>query len=68
MNSVATESSKLRHHPEWTNMFNKTTVTWTTHEPAGLGVKDVAMARVCDRLAVKYEEVDVAKGCGGYGK
>ncbi|KAG9715978.1 hypothetical protein KCU75_g23617, partial [Aureobasidium melanogenum] len=36
MNTVAAECKVRKHHPEWTNVFNKTHVRWTTHKPMGL--------------------------------
>ncbi|KAJ5511564.1 Transcriptional coactivator/pterin dehydratase [Penicillium expansum] len=48
MKQVADEATKLRHHPEWTNVYNKVSVRWTTHDPKGLTKLDVVMAQVCD--------------------
>lgn len=58
MNAVAAECKKQKHHPEWTNVFNKTHVRWTTHAPEGLGVKDLAMARFCDEKGKEFGEVE----------
>ena len=56
MNAVAAECKKQKHHPEWTNVFNRTDVRWTTHSPEGLGIKDLAMARFCDVKAKEFSE------------
>ncbi|KGO74544.1 Transcriptional coactivator/pterin dehydratase [Penicillium italicum] len=48
MEQVASEATKLRHHPEWTNGYNKVSVRWTTHHPKGLTNLDVVMAQLCD--------------------
>ncbi|KAI5201596.1 transcriptional coactivator/pterin dehydratase [Aureobasidium subglaciale] len=67
MNTVAAECKAQKHHPEWTNIFNKTHVRWTTHKPIGLSSKDVVMARFCDEAGTRHGElVDVVSddGCG----
>lgn len=48
---VADECKAKRHHPTWTNVYNKVHVEWTTHEPKGLTIKDVEMAEFCDHIA-----------------
>lgn len=49
MNRVAKEISKLDHHPEWTNVYNKVKVRLSTHS-AGNKVteKDRELAKVMD--------------------
>ena len=61
MNDVAAEADKkgVKHHPEWSNVYNMVHVRWTTHQPAGLSTKDTAMARFCDAAAIERGE-DVA--------
>ena len=51
MATVAQECKAQRHHPEWSNLYNKVTVEWTTHRPEGLSIKDVEMAEFCDKIA-----------------
>ncbi|KAH6616586.1 pterin 4 alpha carbinolamine dehydratase-domain-containing protein [Boeremia exigua] len=51
MDAVAQECKVQRHHPEWSNLYNRVTIEWTTHRPEGLSIKDVAMAEFCDRVA-----------------
>jgi 4a-hydroxytetrahydrobiopterin dehydratase len=51
MDTVAQECKVQRHHPEWSNLYNKVTVEWTTHRPEGLSIKDVDMAEFCDKTA-----------------
>ncbi|KAF2771218.1 transcriptional coactivator/pterin dehydratase [Teratosphaeria nubilosa] len=74
MNDIAGECKVQRHHPEWSNVYNRTTIRWTTHKPQGLSLKDTAMARFCDEVAGRYGEVwpdPDGKGecglCGGGG-
>ncbi|KAG9989902.1 transcriptional coactivator/pterin dehydratase, partial [Aureobasidium melanogenum] len=67
MNTVAAECKVQKHHPEWTNVFNKTHVRWTTHKPMGLSSKDVLMAKFCDEAGSRHgelPEMDDDDGCG----
>lgn len=50
MSQVAEAAEKHNHHPEWRNVYNKVTVTWTTHDAGGLTDKDIQLARICDEL------------------
>ncbi|KAF2199251.1 transcriptional coactivator/pterin dehydratase [Delitschia confertaspora ATCC 74209] len=56
MTLVAEHCKKRKHHPTWTNTYNEVTVTWTTHEPQGLGPKDVEMAQFCDDVSRELGE------------
>jgi 4a-hydroxytetrahydrobiopterin dehydratase len=53
MTRVALVAETLNHHPEWSNVWNRVTVTLTTHDAAGLTALDVALAGHMDRLAGK---------------
>lgn len=50
MTRVALLAEAAGHHPEWSNVYNKVTVTLTTHDAGGLTAKDVALAENIDRL------------------
>ena len=43
-------AEKWDHHPEWSNVYNKVTVTLTTHDVGGLSALDVKLARKMDNL------------------
>ncbi|TKX26488.1 pterin-4-alpha-carbinolamine dehydratase [Elsinoe australis] len=58
MNDVAAKCKEAKHHPEWMNIYNKTHITWTTHNPSGLSSKDISMAQYCDEAASSRGEVD----------
>lgn len=60
MHLVSTESKTRRHHPSWSNVFDRVFVRWTTHDPPGLSALDVRMAEICDRFARKgvCQEID----------
>ena len=57
MNAVAAECKSQKHHPEWSNVYNKTHIRWTTHKPEGLSSKDVHMAEFCDRAGEDHGEL-----------
>lgn len=57
MNTVAEECKKAKHHPEWSNVYNRTEIRWTTHNPEGLSSKDISMARFCDEAAQEAGEL-----------
>lgn len=50
MGHVAGAAETHNHHPEWRNVYNKVTITWTTHDARGLTDKDIRLARLCDEL------------------
>lgn len=58
MNQVAAECKKQKHHPEWSNVYNKTHIRWTTHSPEGLSSKDTRMAEFCDEAAREFNELE----------
>ena len=48
MTRVALLAEKADHHPEWSNVYNRVSVTLTTHDAGGLTVLDLDMARAMD--------------------
>ncbi len=53
MTQAAIWAEKLNHHPEWFNVYNRVTVTLTTHDCDGLSPLDIKLARKLDVLAAK---------------
>lgn len=51
MSQVALHAERLNHHPEWSNVYHRVSVTLTTHDAGGLSMKDIELARVMDRVA-----------------
>ncbi|MBD3664841.1 4a-hydroxytetrahydrobiopterin dehydratase [Sulfitobacter aestuariivivens] len=50
MTRAAIWAEKWNHHPEWENVYNRVTVTLTTHDVDGLSTLDVKLARKMDGL------------------
>lgn len=57
MTQIAIAAEKNNHHPEWSNVYNRVRITWTTHDVQGLSGKDIAMAGLCDRMFTAYPPV-----------
>ncbi|SZF00519.1 unnamed protein product [Blumeria hordei] len=57
MNTVAAETKRLGHHPEWANVYNSVFIRWTTHSAPGLTDMDVEMAKFCDERAEELGEI-----------
>jgi len=50
MSRVALLAEKHDHHPEWSNTYNKVSITLTTHDAHGLSKRDLALATAIDLL------------------
>ena len=50
MTRAAFWAEKWNHHPEWFNVYNKVTVTLSTHDVDGLSSLDAKLARKMDSL------------------
>jgi 4a-hydroxytetrahydrobiopterin dehydratase len=50
MTRAALWAEKWDHHPEWSNVYNRVTVTLTTHDAGGLSSLDAKLARKLDKL------------------
>lgn len=50
INAVATIAEAMQHHPEWNNVYNKVTVTLTTHDAGGITQKDITLAEKMDEI------------------
>lgn len=53
MTAVASESEKMDHHPDWTNVYNRVTVNLNTHSAGGVTEKDIELAKVMDSIYSK---------------
>jgi 4a-hydroxytetrahydrobiopterin dehydratase len=52
MARVALAAQQADHHPDWTNSYNRVSVTLSTHSAGGLTSKDVDLAAAIDRLLI----------------
>ena len=50
MTRVALIAQAANHNPEWSNVYNKVSITLTTHDAGGVTDKDVKLAGEIDRL------------------
>jgi len=50
MKRVAKIADTMNHHPEWSNVYNKVTISLTTHDAGGISVKDILFAKKVDVL------------------
>ena len=51
MTRAAIWAEKMKHHPEWSNVYKTVDVVLTTHDVDGLSELDVKLARKLDQLA-----------------
>jgi 4a-hydroxytetrahydrobiopterin dehydratase len=50
MTRVALLAQAADHHPEWSNVYNKVSITLTTHDAGGVTAKDAELAGKIDKL------------------
>ncbi len=56
MVSVGIQADKMDHHPEWSNVYNRVTVSLVTHDlDNSISSWDVALAQQMEQLAKNYE-------------
>lgn len=51
LNAAAAVADAMDHHPKWCNVYNRVTVTLSTHDAGGVTEKDIALADAMDRAA-----------------
>jgi len=51
MASAALAAEKMNHHPDWSNVYNRVTVSLSTHDAGGLTQNDIDLATRMDELA-----------------
>ena len=51
MTRVALLAEQQDHHPEWSNVYNRVSITLTTHDAGGLSARDIKMAQAIDEIA-----------------
>jgi 4a-hydroxytetrahydrobiopterin dehydratase len=50
INKIAVIAEKMKHHPDWSNVYNKVSIRLTTHDSGGVTKKDFDLARAIDAL------------------
>ena len=50
MTSVAIEADNADHHPNWQNVYNKVSISLSTHDVGGLTDQDFSLASKIDDL------------------
>jgi 4a-hydroxytetrahydrobiopterin dehydratase len=50
MTRVALLAELHSHHPEWSNVYNRVSITLTTHDAGGLSSRDLDLAQRIDSL------------------
>jgi len=50
MARVALLAEKHDHHPEWSNVWNRVSITLSTHDAGGLSARDLQLATAIDAL------------------
>jgi 4a-hydroxytetrahydrobiopterin dehydratase len=51
MTRVAMAAERANHHPDWSNIYNRVQIRWTTHSAGGITDLDMRLATSCDRFA-----------------
>ncbi len=55
MAQLALVAEIANHHPEWSNVYNRVTITLTTHDVNGLSMNDIALAQSADRAYAQFD-------------
>ena len=48
MTGIALEAEKMDHHPDWTNVYDKVTISLNTHSAKGITQLDFDLAKKID--------------------
>ncbi|MDB5742586.1 MAG: pterin-4-alpha-carbinolamine dehydratase [Polaromonas sp.] len=55
MTQLAVVAEKADHHPEWSNVYNRVSITLTTHDVNGLSMNDIELAQAADRAYGQFD-------------
>lgn len=56
MEKIAVLAEELRHHPQWTNTYNKLEIMLWTHEINGLSNLDFEMAKEINQIFDNFKK------------
>jgi 4a-hydroxytetrahydrobiopterin dehydratase len=48
MTALAPEAERMSHHPDWSNSYNKVSISLTSHDAGGLTKRDFDLAAIAD--------------------
>ncbi|MGC6453054.1 MAG: 4a-hydroxytetrahydrobiopterin dehydratase [Candidatus Puniceispirillaceae bacterium] len=51
MSRVALAAERRNHHPEWSNVYNRVVIRWSTHSEGGVTELDLKLARSCEAFS-----------------
>lgn len=54
MAEVALVAEKMDHHPDWRNVYNRVSVSLSTHSAGGVTALDIEMATAMDVIARRF--------------
>jgi 4a-hydroxytetrahydrobiopterin dehydratase len=55
MTIAAPAIEKMKHHPEWSNVYNRVSVDLVTHDAGGITAQDVRLAMALEAIACKLK-------------
>ncbi len=50
MTGIALEAEKMDHHPDWTNVYDRVTISLSTHSAEGITQLDMDLAKKIDAI------------------
>ena len=56
MNLLAPKAEELQHHPDWSNVYNRVSISLTTHDAGGLTEVDFQFAAAADDAAERVTD------------
>lgn len=57
MTAIALEAEKADHHPDWSNSYNKVSISLSTHSEKGITQRDYDLAAKADALFKRFEQL-----------